>query len=363
MTIVNAPTQNAPDALQLHVFRVEEGLGNAILLKFPDETCAIVDWGTQKRAAFELALSQAKKGIRVVVATHAHADHTLGIAKLFDACQQMGISIGRFVYPTSQLRSKCYLSQARFRAKELGIPTSSIGVRTDPPGKPEVQHVAWEENSWEMVVLAPLATEAARQEVASFEGGRAAGNQSSAVVLFAFEGVSASTTVGAGKVLLPGDATHDLLKQASEVASQNGRDLHNQVLVVPHHGGSNAMPDWLNEHVHGVAVVSARTNSRHHPNVDTLQSLARHTCSTTPKLLFCTSYALACREQFANQSKKEDQHLVRQGPCFGHVVLHVPRAAPAVFVSSSVPGEERRPFGWCGYPIEIRAPTERVKTP
>ena len=340
-------TQNAHD-LRVEVFRVEEGLGNAILLQFPDDTCAIVDWGTQSDEALRLVLDRTRKGIRIVVATHDHADHTLGLAELFDACKASQIRIDRFAYPTSHLRRRCHLSRARLKARELDIPTSSIGIRTGPDGRSRIECLAFDPGSWEMSVVAPLTTDAAELEVSSFLHNRAAGNRSSAVVLFAFLNPQQNAVRGAGKVLLPGDATNALLSQAAQIAQENNTDLHNQLLVVPHHGGSKVVPGWLNDYVHGIAVISGRTNSPHHPAMTTLQSLALQTCCGTPKRLFCTSYAQACRNRFASESKKHERHLVGEGPCFGHLTFRVPRDQPATLKSSSDPGEQRRPFGWCG---------------
>src|SRR5208282_1823143 len=98
------PAANTP-ALRVHVFRVEEGLGNAVVLEFPDQTCAIIDWGTNKEYPLEAALSIAKQGrVRTVAATHDHSDHTAGLVKLFEAFVDEGVKIDQFVYPTSQLR-------------------------------------------------------------------------------------------------------------------------------------------------------------------------------------------------------------------------------------------------------------------
>src|SRR6266849_6057676 len=64
-SIVSAlPAPSAPkdQCLNVHVFRVEEGLGNACLLQLPDQSCGILDWGTQRPEPLERALEIAKKG-------------------------------------------------------------------------------------------------------------------------------------------------------------------------------------------------------------------------------------------------------------------------------------------------------------
>lgn len=337
-----------PDDLLVRVFRVEEGLGNAVLLELPDGTCAIIDWGTESVEALKIVLERARKGIRVVVATHDHADHTIGLAGLFKACKSEGIAIGLFAYPTSQLRDRCKLTEARLVADELGIEMSAIGVRKGPIGAPQAQQLASEHRSWQMVVLAPETATAAQKEVDIFKQGAPAGNVSSVIILFAFRTPNTCGIPGAGKALLTGDATNKLLAEADHVAVKQHLDLHNQLLLVPHHGGVKVIPDWLHQYVHGIAVISGRTDSVHHPKLSTLQALASCTCIGTPRRLFCTSYAQACREEFESRPKGDELHLVRPGPCFGDMTLRLPRSNEAVLESSSDAGENRRRFGWCG---------------
>jgi hypothetical protein len=348
-SIVHAGVPGNTQFLRAYVFRVEEGLGNAILLQLPDETCAIVDWGTQRDEPLELALSLAKKSrrVRVVAATHDHADHTLGLVKLFERFVAEGVKIERFVYPTSQLKDMDPLSDARIRANELKIRSHPVNVRTDAKGNTEPDYLDWEDELWELMVLAPPDSDAASNEIKSFQKDQPAGNPTSLVVLFAFDASTPRSVPGEGKALFPGDATGRVLKLASQVASQSGLDLNNQLVVIPHHGGSKVVPEWLEQNIHGVAVISARTNSRHHPKLKTLQQLARRTCQSDQKKLYCTSYAQACREEFRGKAGV-DKQLVAAGPCFGHLVIRVPMNGPATYDTSSHPGEDRRRFGWCG---------------
>jgi beta-lactamase superfamily II metal-dependent hydrolase len=343
-------TGNSP-SVHVYVFRVWEGLGNAILLRFPDETCAIVDWGTEKDEPLEIALSIAKQGrVRVVAVTHDHADHTVGLVRLLETFVAAGVKIDQFVYPTSQLRDLDELSKARVKARDLGIPIHPVHVRTNPKGVWAPDSLDWEDGFWELMVLAPLDTDAASNEVRSFQKGKPAGNPTSLVVLFAFDSASSSDSPGQGKILLTGDATGRVLRTASEVASQSGLTLDSQLLVIPHHGGVSVVPEWLEPNIHGIAVISARTNSPHHPKQATLQQLARRTCQGEEKKLYCTSYAQACRTEFAEQAQGSDVHLVGEGPCFGHLVIRVPRQGRATLEASSAAGEGRRRYGWCGNP-------------
>jgi len=342
------PATKTP-VLHVHVFRVEEGLGNAVVLEFPDRTCAIVDWGTEKDGPLKAVFDIARRGrVRVVAATHDHADHTLGLVKLFEKLVDAGVKIDHFVYPTSQLRDRCKLSAARIRAKELGIPTHAANVRTNPKMAVEPDYLDWEDNLWDLKVLAPFDTETSIGEITEFEKDRAAGNATSLVVLFAFDSRSGAGILGEGKVLFTGDATGKVLENAAKVASQNGLALDNQLMIIPHHGGVSVVPEWLEENIHGVAVISARTNSPHHPQLATLQKLAIRTCGNQTKKLFCTSYAQVCREHFKEDVPPNERHLVAEGPCFGHLVIEVPLSGAARLADSSHNGEQRRRFGWCG---------------
>jgi beta-lactamase superfamily II metal-dependent hydrolase len=343
-------TENSP-SVHVYVFRVEEGLGNAILLRFPDGTCGIVDWGTQKDEPLEIALSIAKQGrVRVVAATHDHADHTLGLVRLLETFTKAGVKIDQFVYPTSQLSDLDELSKARIKARDLGIPIHPVHVRTNPKGVWDPDSLDWEDGFWELMVLAPLDTDAASSEVRSFQKDQPAGNPTSLVVLFAFDSGSSSNIPGEGRILLTGDATGKVLRIAGEVASQCGFTLDNQLLVIPHHGGVSVVPEWLERNIHGIAVISARTNSPHHPKQTTLQQLARRTCQGEEKKLYCTSYAQACRESFGKEATGDDMQLVGKGPCFGDLVIRVPLQGSASYESSSAAGEQRRRYGWCGNP-------------
>ena len=103
-----------------HVFRVSEGIGNACAFEFPDGSLGIIDWGTQEDEPIkELDLHEGLR-IRFILATHAHADHVLGIPKLMKACIASGTSIGRLVFPSGYMKGlgKDYLREARTIAKD-----------------------------------------------------------------------------------------------------------------------------------------------------------------------------------------------------------------------------------------------------
>lgn len=207
MTDVNL--QIAPArALYLHVFRVEEGLGNACVMQLPDGSYGVVDWGTDKEEVLDIAVSLFHgQSVRFVVATHAHADHTLGISKLLERCHREGIRVDRFVYPVSTLnRENSYLTKARQAARLLKIEMNPLDVDRfeSPDGLPQPPWLAWQRDFWDVRVLAPAKSRVGSAEIAALEQGAVPGNDTSMVILFRF---CQSNDSGIGRALLPGDAT------------------------------------------------------------------------------------------------------------------------------------------------------------
>jgi len=339
-------------ALIAHVFRVEEGLGNACLLQFPDDTCGILDWGTQRPEPLDSVLEIAKKkGFRFVAASHAHADHTLGLVMLLRECKKRKIRVEKFVYPASTLnKESAYLTKAREAADECGIPMFSIGVDTflAPAGERKPPCVAWADDlSWDVRVLSPSLTNIASAEMRALKQSVVAGNETSLVVLFRF--VAQKSSDGLGRALFPGDATSATLNFARQTAKEfAGLAIDNQMLLVPHHGSHDNLPSWLADHAHGIVAVSAPTNSPHHPSSDVLKQIVKW----NPKggHLFCTSYAQCCVKTFGRRARAADRALVQPGSCFGNVVIRIPLSADAEFQQSSTSGEPRRKFGFCGNP-------------
>lgn len=349
-TAHDTPAASGEPALLAHVYRVEEGLGNACLLEFPDGSCGILDWGTQQEAPLESALTlAARRGFRFVAASHAHADHTLGLAKLLRACHQCGIKVGRFVYPASTLnRESADLTRARRTAMECGIPMSSIAVDPfqAPPESWQPPYLAWaDDRSWEVRVLSPSVTGTALAEMRALGRGTVPGNETSLVVLFRFTGPGAGE--GMGRAMLPGDATADTLGYARETATRFPElALANQMFLVPHHGSRQNLPEWLEGEARGVVVVSAPTGSPHHPAGEVLQRIRSWRADGAH--LFCNSYAQCCRQTFGRRARGAARMLVQPGGCFGDVVIRVPRSAAAGLERSSEDGQRRRAYGFCG---------------
>jgi hypothetical protein len=336
--------------LNLHVFRVDEGLGNACVLEFPDQSCGVLDWGTQVPEPLEKALQIALRGrVRFVAATHAHSDHGLGLQALLAKFANRGIKIEKFVYPASTLHGEQFdLTKARATAESLKIPSFAIGDDSflAPPGERQPPCLTWaEDGGWDLRVLGPPLTTISRSEIKSMCEGIVPGNETSLVVLFRF--LQAPPTNGLGRVLLTGDATPAALAFARRTAERYGYIVENQAFLVPHHGSAHNFPLWLRDYIRGLAVISGSMTSPHHPAHKVLQQLATWTCSSAPKL-FCTAYGHSCSQAFGNRAGGHEKHLVQPGNCFGDIVVRIPRSGPAELAESSADGNLRRPFGYCG---------------
>ena len=332
-------------AFEVHVFRVDEGLGNACLLRLPDGEFGIVDWGTTAPRAFGALFDLvATSRIRFVAATHAHADHTLGLPELLRLCDERDIPVGRFVFPASTLHKEdAYLTRARAVAFNLKIPQHSVSVDDfeGPHGLREPPALAWGDG-WDVYVLSPPATGVGKYEIKGFTDDVVPGNETSFVLLFRF------VAARYGRVVLTGDATRGTLNFARKVTEQFPElRMDNGCLVIPHHGSRNGVPDWLYEHSAGAVVLSAPTDDIHHPSHDTLREIARR-LSGRGEALFCTSYALACRQQFGKAAGARARHLVAEGPCFGDISVRVTIRGGWTLTRSSEPGQLRRRFGHCG---------------
>jgi hypothetical protein len=352
---MSSPATNGTSeaCLYLHVFRVDEGLGNACILEFPDHSCGVLDWGTEQKEPLKKALEIARRGrVRFVTATHAHQDHTMGLPGLLESFADNGIVIEKFVYPVSTLQAdeKSDLTVARKIAAKHKIPMFAISEDSflAPPGERQPPCLAWADDfSWDVRVLSPPATRIGLSEITALNRDILPGNETSLVVLFRFQGQPVES--GLGRVLLTGDATKATLRYARKTAERfPGYEIENQVFLVPHHGSENNLPEWLEPYIHGVAVISAATSSPHHPSSDVLRRLAHRTCGAGVPGLFCTNYAYGCSHAFASRAAMHEMEFVSPGSCFGDLVIRIPAAAPAGLESSSAPGHLRRRFGYCG---------------
>lgn len=335
----------SPRSFSLHVFRIEEGLGNACLLRLPDGRFSVIDWGTRHPPSVAAAFERiGNNGLAFVAATHAHADHTLGLPTFFREASQRGLSIERFAYPVTSLHKRnAHLTRARLAAVDLGIPCSTVNVdefeTADGPMPPPALAFG---DGWEVRVLSPGCTTIGRSEVKAMQKEVVPGNETSLVILFRFYG-----GIEAGRGLLTGDAEKATLDFALRTAERFPHlSLRNDCFVVPHHGARNGVPGWLLEISRGAIVISGRTDSDHHPSRETLMTVARR-CADSGGNLYCTSYAQACRETYRPHVGRESRRMVAPGRCFGDFVIEVDDLRGARLAASSDHGEARRAYGLC----------------
>ena len=331
---------------QLHVYRVSKGNGNACAFVFPDNSVSFVDWGTGDVTRIEAFLDRVQPSrVRFVLATHSHADHTLGLLDVLKACVQRDLLIENFFYPAVgplKLTPSDYLGRAIIFAKDNSIPFHSISLRDFDPLKPEKPFAIAENPEWQVSVLAPPSGSNNRHQITSHIAGKNPGNPTSIVLLFRYR----QNNKAAGRALLPGDATPAVLKFAADHVNRHAEfHIDNDAMVVPHHGSKNDWPTWLTAHVKGIAVISAGTNRPKHPSLHVLQLLGAH-CRTgkQPSSLFCTSYAQQCRDAFAHQAT--DPTLVTPGPCFGDVEIELSPKDSHV-IAHDPDGPTRRACGYC----------------
>lgn len=337
---------------ELWAFRVEEGLGNACALIFPDGSGGVVDWGTQRREPLDLLITLLQRSIRprlrFVTATHPHEDHCLGLEGLLIRAIESGITIDRLLYPTPIAGSpNNFLRAARLRAKELGIQMSSVALTTLPESPPApviaLGVTAPGEPRWFVQVLGPTDTAIGDEEVMSERGGRTPGNRSSLVLRFSF--YDANGSMVRGRAILPGDATPATLNLARKRSIQFPElSLDNDAIVIPHHGSSHNWVPWFEGSLQGVAIVSAPSGRVKHPAPDTLQQVTRICGHGPDSQLYCTSYAGACHTAFG---KGVQGAPARLDPCFGSVGIRLSTTHAPTLIYSDANGPGRRAFGYC----------------
>jgi len=329
----------------LHVFRVEEGLGNASLLELPDGRFGFIDWGTRHPAAIQRAFELiGRHTIAFIAATHAHADHTMGIGDVLREAASREVVVERFAYPaTSTHKRYAHLTRARETAVDLGVACSAVSVdefeTAEGPQRPPALAIG---DGWEVRVLSPGSTLIGKSEIRAMQKNVVPGNDTSMVLLFRFYGGT-----HAGRGLLTGDAERPTLDFARRTGERFPHlALRNDCLFVPHHGARSGVPEWLLDLSDGAIVISGRTDSDHHPARDTLMAIA-YRCSVSGGKLYCTSYAKACHEAYHGHTDPRETHLVKPGRCFGDFTIFIDDLQGAQLSQSSDPGEARRVYGLC----------------
>ena len=228
---------------RFQVRRVKKGSGNACVFVFPDQSLGFVDWGTDDVQVVKVLLSaEQPTHVRFVVATHSHADHTMGLCAVLEESIQLGLTVDNFYYPSVGRLQKVPsdLWKAIIYATNQSIPVHPVSIQDFkglPPGPPIL--IA-KSHDWDINLLAPPSSSNNRHQVTSHikgvsSGGRQVnpGNPTSIVVLFRY----LSKNDPNGRALLPGDATPGVLKFSADHANSDPSFIiDNDTMVAPHHG-------------------------------------------------------------------------------------------------------------------------------
>jgi competence protein ComEC len=197
---------------------IDVGQGDAALVVSADGEAVLVDGGPDSRLLWEALYEYGVDQLRLVVATHPHDDHILGLVGLAGR-----VPIGE-VWESGESHPN-----PTWDTVATQLMAASVSVITPAPGT----HV--DMGGLSLEVLGPQRR---------YDGA----NDQSIVIL-------ARTARTA--LLMTGDI---------EVAAQ--RDLGAidvDILKVPHHGGNTSLPKWLVETSPAIAVISVGPNSFGHP--------------------------------------------------------------------------------------------------
>ena len=335
-----------PKHPEIHVLQMEQH-GNAIALVFPDRTLGVIDWGIKRANVFSNFLDDQKiVGCRFVLATHSHADHTVGLPNVLQTLIAENMPPDNVVVPATgpmTLTRTDHIGWTKDFAERNKLNLWEAAIREITPYPPERPFPIANSNDWEVDILAPSASKKVAHEVRAERKKINPGNPTSMVLLFRFK----NHTGVEGRAVFPGDATLEVLRFADEHASRYSEyGLDNDVIVAPHHGSKHNWPDFLFDRVKGSVIVSTGPKSPHHPSPDFLEPVSKH-CSDGDggSRLFCTSYNFQCRSKYGKDIAPKP--LVQPGPCFGDIRIEL-RTNGSRVSGSDGRGEERRKYGYCG---------------
>ncbi|HEU5112035.1 MAG TPA: ComEC/Rec2 family competence protein, partial [Acidimicrobiia bacterium] len=210
-----APGSSLPD---VGAVVLDVGQGDAILLSGGPGQLALVDGGPDPVVLFENLTQYGANGLKLVVLTHAHADHALGLMAL----------VGRI--PIGEVWARIHPHETAVSTELLGA-LSTLGVQVVEPAPGDVYRLG----ALSLVVEGPI------REYAS--------SNDQSIVL---------TVSGRDRsMLLAGDI--------ETYAQADLGHLRADVLKVPHHGAGTSDPDWFEGVGAEMAVISVGSNDFGHP--------------------------------------------------------------------------------------------------
>ena len=233
----SATSAGPPSSLTVRVFDV--GQGDAALVTTPGGVTVLIDGGPdEEQVATELAALGVKR-LDVVVASHPHADHFVGLPAVL-ARFQVGVV----------LRSGCPTTSALQVELDRAIADEDIDSRTPWAGESFVA------GDVRLDVLSPHECYSGTESDTNNDALVIRLSRGDDVVLFATE---------------PEEPAQEwLLEQRDEA----GLDLRADVLKVPHHGAATSVAEFFDAVGAPVAVVSVGENTYGHPVPSTLDALA-----------------------------------------------------------------------------------------
>lgn len=224
----------------MRVTFIDVGQGDAVLVQAPSGAAVLVDGGEDERVLADDLRSRGVKYLDVIVVSHPEEDHVGGLEGAMDVCE-----VGMLVHPGIEGGEAAEELLGRALEEGINIERMRRG-RNLSLGELELQALA-----------PPL-------EVSD----DAPTNDSSLVIRLEGPGIS---------ILLTGDVE----EAGEEALLRYPKELHGDILKVPHHGGFCEENEEFFKMVEPkVAVVCVgRDNTYGHPSESTVAALERAGCS------------------------------------------------------------------------------------
>ena len=221
-----------PSGLVVRFFDV--GQGDAALISTPEGANVLIDGGPGRGGGRDQLAALGVKRLDVVVASHPHADHIIGLPAVLAR-----IPVGMVLQPGCDDSSQIQIDL------DLAIVDEQVPVRNPRAGD------VFTVGSLRLEVLSPDRC---------WSGTESDTNNDAIVLLATYRGDT---------VLLATEPE----EPAQEWLLESGAPLHAELLKVPHHGAATSLPEFFQAVDADVAIVSVGENDYGHPVPETLEAL------------------------------------------------------------------------------------------